>query len=52
MLWAQAFLGDSYCNGEGVMQDYAEAVKWYRLDAAQRLKYQKNVNTGPRCGLD
>ena len=33
--WAQSFLGDSYRNGQGVLQDYAEAVKWYRLAAAQ-----------------
>jgi hypothetical protein len=24
-----------YENGQGVTQDYAEAVKWYRLAAAQ-----------------
>ena len=33
--WAQYALGDSYRNGKGVPQDYAEAVKWYRLAAAQ-----------------
>ena len=27
LAWAQAFLGDSYRNGEGVLQDYAEVVK-------------------------
>ena len=26
-----------YDNGQGVVQDYAEAVKWYRLAAAQGL---------------
>ena len=34
-VWAQSFLGDSYRNGQGVLQDYAEAVKWYRLATAQ-----------------
>jgi len=24
-----------YGNGQGVIQDYAEAVKWYRLAAEQ-----------------
>jgi len=24
-----------YANGEGVLQDYKEAVKWYRLAAEQ-----------------
>jgi TPR repeat protein len=24
-----------YDNGEGVLQDYVEAVKWYRLTADQ-----------------
>ena len=32
---AQANLGLMYENGEGVTQDYGEAVKWYRLSAAQ-----------------
>ena len=35
--WAQHFLGDSYYDGQGVVQDYAEAVKWYRLAAEQGL---------------
>jgi hypothetical protein len=33
--WAQAFLGTSYFLGTGVTQSYAEALKWYRLAAAQ-----------------
>ena len=33
--WAQFFLGIMYHNGEGVVQDNAEAVKWYKLAAAQ-----------------
>jgi TPR repeat protein len=32
---AQADLGTSYLNGEGVVQDYAEAVKWFWLAADQ-----------------
>ena len=32
---AQQALGQLYANGQGVLQDYAEAVKWYRLAAAQ-----------------
>ena len=32
---AQHSLGVMYHNGEGVPQDYAEAVKWYRLAAEQ-----------------
>ena len=32
---AQVLLGVMYENGEGVPQDYQEAVKWYRLSAEQ-----------------
>ena len=32
---AQNNLGTAYKNGEGVIQDYAEAVRWYRLAAEQ-----------------
>lgn len=32
---AQAMLGQLYDNGEGVPQDKAEAVRWYRLAADQ-----------------
>ena len=32
---AQFNLGVMYSNGEGVPQDDAEAVRWYRLAAAQ-----------------
>lgn len=32
---AQFFVGDAYSNGEGVLQDSKEAVKWYRLAADQ-----------------
>ena len=33
--WAQYNLGVMYRNGKGVPKDYAEALKWYRLSAAQ-----------------
>ena len=29
--WAQSTLGFIYSHGQGVPQDYAEALKWYRL---------------------
>ena len=32
---AQYNLGVMYDNGDGVPQDYKEAVKWYRLAAEQ-----------------
>jgi TPR repeat protein len=31
----QVHLGDSYRTGKGVAQDYAEALRWYRLAAEQ-----------------
>ena len=34
---AQNALGLMYYNGEGVAQDYEEAVRWYRLAAGQGL---------------
>jgi len=33
--WAQSWLADAYRDGQGVVQDYAEAAKWYRLSAQQ-----------------
>ena len=33
--WAQNNLGGMYRSGLGVPQDYAEAMKWFRLAAAQ-----------------
>lgn len=33
--WAQVSLGANYASGQGVVQDYAEAVKWYRRAADQ-----------------
>ena len=35
-----------YVNGQGVVQDYVEAVKWYRLAAEQG-----NVNAIKDMGL-
>ena len=32
-------LGNMYAKGEGVLQDYAETVKWYRLAAEQGNAY-------------
>src|SRR5471030_1256577 len=32
---AQCYLGVMYDNGQGVVQDYKEAGKWYRLAADQ-----------------
>ena len=32
---AQLGLGGKYDQGQGVMQNYAEAVKWYRMAAEQ-----------------
>lgn len=32
---AQLFMGLMYANGEGVVQDRKEAVRWYKLSADQ-----------------
>jgi len=34
-VWCQTMLGAMYNEGKGVPQDYAEAVRWYRLAADQ-----------------
>ncbi len=39
---AQFYLGVMYDNGQGVPQDYAEAVKWYRLAAEQGYASAQN----------
>ena len=31
----QTFVGDHYYYGDGITQNYAEAIKWYRLAAEQ-----------------
>lgn len=42
--WAQSSLGAMYNTGLGVVQDYAESAKWYRLAAAQRYAIvQRNL---------
>ena len=35
--WAQSFLGNSYCIGQGVVQDYTEALRWYSVAAGADL---------------
>ena len=42
---AQFYLGVRYTDGQGVPQDYAEAVKWFRKAADQGLG-QAQVNLG------
>ena len=41
---SQTWLGYAYHTGQGVRQDYAEAIKWYRLAAAQG-------HAGSQCNL-
>ena len=42
--WAQYFIGIMYDQGQGVVQDYAEAAKWFNLAAAQgRAEAQYNL---------
>ena len=49
--WAQGWLADAYTNGQGVVQDQAEAVKWYRLAAEQgRAIAQYNLGNMYRNG--
>ncbi len=46
---AQFFLGFMYGNGEGVFQDYAKAVKWFRKAAEQgdgEAQYTAQYNLG------
>lgn len=33
--WAQLFLGLSFAHGDGVIQDFSKAAKWFRLAAEQ-----------------
>ena len=45
-------MGVAYKNGQGVPQDYKEAVKWYRLSAEQGLaKAQYNLGLMYADGL-
>jgi uncharacterized protein len=39
---AQSNLGGMYFNGQGVSQDYKEAVKWYRLAVGQGNSFAQN----------
>ena len=49
--FAQFSLGVMYSNGEGVPQDYAEAVRWYRLAADQGdARAQLNLGVKYRNG--
>jgi hypothetical protein len=43
---AQFNLGVMYYKGQGVTQDYKEAVKWYRLATAQGVS---RCSIQPRC---
>ena len=50
---AQYTLGQMYLNGQGVSQDYKEALKWYRLSAEQRNEQaQVNLATMHDDGID
>ena len=52
MALAQNSLGVNYYNGEGVTQDYAEAVKWWRKAAEQgNAVAQSNIGEAYRDGL-
>jgi TPR repeat protein len=42
---AQMMLGDMFSAGEGVLQDYVEAAKWYRL-AARRGNAESQLALG------
>ena len=39
---AQFYLGGLYVNGSGVLQDYKEAMKWWKLSAQQRHAQAQN----------
>jgi len=38
----QFILGQAFYSGEGIIQDYEEAARWYRLAAAQGDEYAQN----------
>jgi len=44
-VFAQMMLGDMFAAGEGVAQDHAEAVRWYRL-AAKRGNANAQLSLG------
>ncbi len=37
-----------YINGEGVVKDYEEAARWYRLSAEQGFPTSNLQQTGPK----
>ena len=39
---AQDNLGNLYAKGEGVEQDYTEALKWWRMSAEQGFSYAQS----------
>ena len=41
---AQLYLGTMYDKGQGVPQDYAEAVKWYRKAADQEMPRRSTIS--------
>ena len=47
---AQAKLGEIYKFGEGVQQDDAESLRWYRLAAAQGNATAQISHPGPKFG--
>ena len=50
----QLYLGDLYKKGQDVVQDYKEAVKWYRKSAEQgesRAQYNLGVSYGKGQGV-
>ncbi len=49
-VFAQYNLGNMYSRGQGVPQNYIEAVKWYRLAAEQGL-IEAQFNLGVRYGI-
>ena len=40
--WSQAEVGQMYLKGQGVAQDFKEAVKWYRAAAGQGHRSAQN----------
>ena len=40
-VYAQGHLGFMYRTGQGIPQDFAEAIKWYRLAAEQGDDYSQ-----------
>lgn len=49
--WMQSFLGDCYYEGQGVEQDYSQAVYWYRKAAEQGVA-EAQCNVGVAITMD